>query len=225
MRIVSYAVFFETDSEVLRLPTNPEEIEIEEGQDIEEFDILKLGKIAVPSSMQLTTYSFEVELPHALTNYTLTSNGFKQPSYYIDLFRRVRNEKKPIRVIISNGIQDISELILIENLGIVEKAGEEGDYYISLSLKQYKPYGLKEVSVGTTNQTVAQTTNSPRAANAPKPQNNTHVVQSGDTLWKIAKKYLGDGNRCKEIHKLNQSIIGSNPNIIKQGQKLTIPKG
>lgn len=221
---MSYAIFFNIEGTVLRLPTNPEEVDIEEGQDIEEFDILKIGKIAVPTNMQLTTYSFEVEFPHAPTNYTLTSNGFKDPNYYIDLFRRVRNGKNPTRVIITNDIQDVSELVLIENLSIVEKAGEEGDYYISFKLKQYKPYSMKEVNTTNNTKSVSQS-NSHRVADPPKPQNNTHVVQSGDTLWKLAKKYLGDGERYKEIHKLNVSIIGSNPNIIKQGQKLTIPKG
>lgn len=31
----------------------------------------------------------------------------------------------------------------------------------------------------------------------------THTVQKGDTLWSIAKKYLGDGNKYKEIQKAN----------------------
>lgn len=31
----------------------------------------------------------------------------------------------------------------------------------------------------------------------------THTVKKGDTLWGIAKTYLGDGARYKEIQKLN----------------------
>ena len=31
----------------------------------------------------------------------------------------------------------------------------------------------------------------------------THTVKKGDTLWSIAKKYLGDGNRYKEIQRAN----------------------
>jgi len=47
-----------------------------------------------------------------------------------------------------------------------------------------------------------------------------HTVMAGDTLWAIAKKYLGDGNRYPEIAKYN-SI--ANPNIIKTGQRIIIP--
>ena len=46
----------------------------------------------------------------------------------------------------------------------------------------------------------------------------TYVVKKGDTLWEIAKKYLGDGNRYKEIKELN----GLKSDLIYPGQKLKI---
>lgn len=46
-----------------------------------------------------------------------------------------------------------------------------------------------------------------------------HTVVKGDTLWEIAKKYLGDGSRYPEIKKLN----GLTSNVIYSGWKLKIP--
>ena len=46
-----------------------------------------------------------------------------------------------------------------------------------------------------------------------------HTVVTGDSLWKIAQKYLGDGNRYPEIKSLN----GLTSNTIYSGWKLKIP--
>ena len=47
----------------------------------------------------------------------------------------------------------------------------------------------------------------------------TYTVNKGDTLWDIAKKYLGSGARYTEIVKLN----GLKTSVIIVGQKLKIP--
>lgn len=46
-----------------------------------------------------------------------------------------------------------------------------------------------------------------------------HTVVHGDTLWAIAQRYLGKGNRYTEIVKLN----GLKSNVIYSGMKLKIP--
>lgn len=49
-----------------------------------------------------------------------------------------------------------------------------------------------------------------------------YTVKSGDTLWDIAKTYLGSGSQYTEIAAANDSI--TNPNKIYIGQKIKIPK-
>jgi len=49
----------------------------------------------------------------------------------------------------------------------------------------------------------------------------TYTVKKGDSLWKIAKKLLGSGNKYRQI----QSANGLSNALIKVGQKLKIPKG
>ncbi len=52
------------------------------------------------------------------------------------------------------------------------------------------------------------------------PEPRTHTVVSGDTLFNIAKQYLGDGNRYMELAKANNI---PNADHIEIGQVITIP--
>ncbi|XOQ44303.1 MAG: LysM domain-containing protein [Clostridium sp.] len=220
---MSYAVFFDKDNATYRLPTNPEQIEISSAQAIEKYEILKLGQIAVPTHMELKEYTFECEFPHNPLHYVETSGEFKDPDFYINLFQRWRDEKTPVRFIASNGIgEDINTLVLIEELTTIEKAGEEGDKYVSFKLLEYREFGKKSVVVvqpATNTATVKKEEPAPKVN--PK-SNGVHVVQSGDTLWAIAKKYYGNGAQYTKIFNANKDKI-KNPNLIYPGQKLTIP--
>ena len=51
---------------------------------------------------------------------------------------------------------------------------------------------------------------------------STYTVKSGDTLSKIAKEKLGDGNSYMEIFNANRDQL-SDPDKIKPGQVLKIP--
>ena len=50
----------------------------------------------------------------------------------------------------------------------------------------------------------------------------SHEVKKGDTLWKIAEHYYGDGSLYPKIFEANRDIL-KDPNLIKVGQKLRIP--
>lgn len=58
------------------------------------------------------------------------------------------------------------------------------------------------------------------AAPPPPPAPRTYTVVSGDTLWAIAEKFYGDGNRYPEIAAASGV---PNPDLIQPGQVLTIP--
>lgn len=224
---MAYIIYFDIEGKQYPFPVNPEELTIGQKQAVEEYEIIKLGKIAVPGDMELTTYSFEAEFPSKPYSYVNTPKGFKPANFYVDMFNQCRKNKTQIRFVASNEYSSISELVIIESMGVVEKAGEEGDYYISFSLIQFVPYFMREVKVGvstTDNNTALVEGSKPRSGNPPTPPNNSYVVMKGDTLWSIAKKYLGDGGKYMEVYQANKSIIGSNPNLLKVGQKLTIPK-
>lgn len=57
---------------------------------------------------------------------------------------------------------------------------------------------------------------------APKAAYREHLVASGEHLWDIAERYLGDGKRYKEIASLNRQQI-PDPDHVPAGIRLKIP--
>jgi nucleoid-associated protein YgaU len=49
-----------------------------------------------------------------------------------------------------------------------------------------------------------------------------YTIESGDSLWAIAQKYLGNGNDYTKIFEANKEVI-KDPDLIYPGQKIRIP--
>lgn len=217
---MAYSVYFKSGGKKYKLPVNPEEIKRTRQLNIEMYQVLEGGQVSIPSYCALEEYSFEAEFPSRRNRY-MNSGARADADYYEKMFRKAQKNKKPIRFICSNGINDdISCRVLVKSVESVEKAGEEGDKYLTVTLLEYKGAGKRFVAVQTPDATVKQEEAS-AAENPAVTANKTHTVQSGDTLWGIAKKYYGDGNQYQKIVSANPGI--KNPNLIYEGQVFTIP--
>jgi hypothetical protein len=53
-------------------------------------------------------------------------------------------------------------------------------------------------------------------------QSRSHVVVDGDSLAKLAERYLDDPRRASEIYELNRNVL-SHPDVLPIGTELTIP--
>ncbi len=59
------------------------------------------------------------------------------------------------------------------------------------------------------------------AANTPE-ERRTHTVQRGETLYRIAERYYGSGEKWRDIHGANSGLISS-PQDLRPGMELRIP--
>lgn len=205
------------------LPVLPEKIDLNESGDNKTYDIINLGEINTINLPKLTEISFEGFFPKNKGPYVSSEQLF-EPSFYISKIKEWRENRQNIRFIFAGGPLEINDLFTIENLKLTEKGGEVGDIYYSIELKKYRPYAAKKVTIisnaNTTNKSVTIKASVPRPSS--KANSKTYTVIKGDTLWKIAKKYLNDGGRWREIYNLNKSIM-KNPDTIHPGQVLKLP--
>lgn len=207
------------------LPVLPEKIEFEEDGDNKTFDIINLGEINTINKPKLTKISFESFFPKYKQPYVSSEQLF-EPGFYTSKIREWREKKQKIRFIFVGSPLEVNDLFTIENFKMSENGGEVGDIYYSIDLKRYKSYGAKKVVIvkpqnNNATKNVAKVNKKPPRP-VEKPKVRTHTVVRGDTLWHIAKRYLGNGARWKEIYNLNKDKI-KNPNLIYPGQIFKIP--
>lgn len=205
------------------LPVLPEKIEFDEDGNNKTYDIINLGEINTINKPKLMEISFESFFPKHKDPYVSSEQLF-EPSFYIAKIREWRDKRQKIRFIFTGSPLEINDLFTIESFKPSEEGGEVGDIHYSIELKRYKNYAAKKVVIVNkkdNNKKAVKTSNNPlRPSNTNKPK--THTVSGNDTLWHIAKRYLGDGNKWPQIYNLNKDKI-KNPNLIYTGQVLRLP--
>jgi nucleoid-associated protein YgaU len=75
--------------------------------------------------------------------------------------------------------------------------------------------GISNVEAGELTVLESETTESTAAT-------QYYEIQSGDSLWKIAKQFYGSGTKHEAIFAANREVI-KDPNLIFPGQKIRIP--
>lgn len=218
---MSYSVYFKYGSKKYKLPVNPEEIKRTRELNVETYQVLKAGEVSVPSYCALEQFSFEAEFPSTKRHY-MEPGTRADADYYEKMFKKAQNNMEPLRFIASNGItDDISVSVLVKSVESVERAGEEGDKYLSISLIEYKEALKRYVAVQTPTALIKQEENATVQVSPAVTENKTHTVERGDTLWALAKRFYSDGSLYTKIAAANPAI--KNPNLIYVGQILTIP--
>lgn len=219
---MSYSVYLKISGKKYKLPVNPEQIKKTQKLNAEKYQVLRGEQVCIPTYAELWSYEFsDCELPHRDTHY-MEPRSDADPDKYILAITKAQKNKLPVQLIYSNGVTDDESVkVLIESCSITEKAGEEGDKYLSLSFLQYKAPSKKYMAVVTPTATVAQP-QVEQPANPAVEQGKTYTVQKGDTLWKIAKQFYGNGALNTKIVSANSDKI-KNPNLIYAGQVFTIP--
>lgn len=203
-------------------PAAPEKLEVEREGGWVSAELEALGEILQFRPSRLRAVRFSGIFPGIRMSF-VTANTLLSPAEYSAKMEAALSSKEPLRLVISGGAAPFSMQAVVEKFRCWEQAGEDGDLYFSLELREYRPYGLQSVAVkvvspdGKPFSPSSGGNSSGRTGTPEIPQ--TYTVQKGDTLWGIAKRFLGDGSLYGEIARLN-SI--ANPNLIYPGQVLRI---
>ena len=217
----------------IQFPIAPSELSLKINGRNETTVLMNEGEVNVIKKTGLTNIDFEVLLPNVKYPFSVYPSSFQSAAFYLDKLKKLKNSDKPFKFIVNrmmpngNLLFDTDMIVTLEDYEILESAENGFDVNVRIQLKQYRDYGNKKINLKAA--TKANSTSSSKTATKAvveqkrptigKETPKTHTVKSGETLWAIAKKYLGDGSKYTELAKINNI---SNPNVIRAGQVIKL---
>ncbi len=208
------------------MPVTPGKIQTKLKGNNKTIELINEGEVNVIKPSGLTEFSFELLFPNQRYPFANYQGGYRNAKYYIDILQGLKDNGSKFQFILSrhrsNGsnLGNIDVTVTVEDLTITDEAKEGFDLKASIKLKQWKPYGTKVFTI-TDNATIQSESQRTPSADAPA-TGGTYTVKKGDSLWKIAKQFYGNGADYTKIAGSNTDTV-KNPNLIYPGQVLMIP--
>ncbi|MCI8285448.1 MAG: LysM peptidoglycan-binding domain-containing protein [Firmicutes bacterium] len=199
----------------IQIPWLPDKISFSSGgTQFATHNILDLGDLKVPNGSGLREFSWTSIFPgenHA--DLPFLKGDWIDPKEYQIIFSTWQRYGTPLRLIVTE--TTINHDVYLSDYSF-DYSGGYGDFEYTVKFTDNRQVNIS--SSGGEQSTPAKTTVERSVEKTP----STYTVKSGDCLWNIAKKHLGNGADYMKIYNLNTDIL-KNPNTIKPGQVLKLP--
>lgn len=236
---MAYDIYFDK----VLLPVAPSKIKTKINNKNKTVELINEGEVNVLKAPGLTKIQFDIVLPNVKYPFAKYPDGFKKAIYYLDMLEKYKKEMKPFQFIISRTLQNgevpfyTNMKMSLEDYSVEDNVNEGFDIKVSVNLTQYKAYGTKTVDISEyVTKTESSTSDEGKrtAGDGAATTGTAYTIASGDTLWNIAKKKLGNGTKWTAIYDANKSTIesaaksrgrssSSNGHWIYPGTVITIP--
>ena len=196
----------------IEIPVLPKQVTISKQSANSSYNLPSVGDITLLKLPKPITIKFSSFFPAKNSIFSFAKG--QTPKQYINAITKIMDEKKTVTLnILCNEIA-LSRPVTIESFEYDENVESGEDVNYSISFKEYKTITIRKTAE--TSAVVQNGQSQPITTSMPK----TYTVVKGDTLWGIAKRFLGEGIRYKEIAQHNKI---ENPNLIFPGQVVKIP--
>lgn len=197
------------------LPVTPGELEVKIANQNKTITLINEGEVNILKRPGLSKITFDALLPNVKYPFAVYENGFQPAGHYLDKLELLKTSLKPFSFKVirtdhnySVAARDQELTVSLEEYEIKEDADKHGfDMYVGITLLQYKGYVTKVVTPINSAGSEKKATVTENRDTSSKPEPGDYTVKSGDSLWAIAKKYLGSGSRFTEVYELNKGVI------------------
>lgn len=201
-----------------QIPVVPGKIEIKVNGKNETVTLVNEGEVNLIKPAGLSDIEFELLLPAQPYSFAIYDTGFKEPEYYLELFRYLKSSKSYFTIDLARefpagdpegkGINQRSFFyfrVTLESYTIIEDAEEGFDLKVKLKFKEYHPFGTKTLvpNLDGTGYIIKKT----------DIKNPVRVVEvrQGESLYDVCMREFGkaDAETVENIYKLNKAEIDS----------------
>ncbi|MNP07072.1 LysM domain/BON superfamily protein [compost metagenome] len=198
-------------------PVSPEEINISRGKGFETVNILSLGEFDFSNGEKVKEITFSSFFPSVYNDSYCNYTEIPDPRDAMHRLTEMMNSKTPVHLIIAGPTgKVINAYVLISAHNSTFRGGELGDINFDFTARTWRK---PKIHTQAGKNAVKASTN----RSDMKSKSKTYTVKPGDTLSQIAKLELGSSSKWKDIYNLNKAVIGSDPNLIRPGQRLVLP--
>lgn len=186
------------------LPIAPESINMKINGKNKVYNLINEGEMNILKLAGLTTVSFSILLPAIYYPFAVYRNGFKQPSYFLNEFERLKQSKKPFQFIVGRNdsntvrknLHNTNMTVSLEDYSISEDAKSQGfDVKVDITLKQYKEFKTKTFTVVTPSPTapiaIAPVRPTSTTSEPQKPGSGSGGSGSGTKKYKVQIPGMG----------------------------------
>ena len=209
----------------LPLPVTPGKLDIKTPSKNQTVTLISEGEVSLLKKSGLKEISFKALLPQSKYPFANYDLGAYDATAFIAALKLLDAAKIPFPFVVTRMTPKgkplffTSMMVTLEDYALEEDADNGLDVMLDITLKEYKYYGttaFKEI-IDADGRKAIETSKSRDTATKVIP--NAYTVKKGDTLWAIAKKELGNGQKYKDLAKLNKI---SKPNKIQVGQVIRL---
>ena len=139
-------IFLKVKRKKYRIPVNPSEISITHGTVDKTEQVAGVGEILIPQKPGLMTATWNSFFPSYSGDPYVT--GTANPLKIVKALEKAWKKRQSCRLVItrSNGF-DTNLKCRISDFKYTDKGGEPGDLYYEITLKEYRSYGVSQMSV------------------------------------------------------------------------------
>lgn len=208
----------------MRFPVLPAEYKVQGSRGIETVNINAVGETDLGGMRGLRTVSFSSFFPKHYDASYCEFRGIKNPQLYVKQIEQMMNGGIVKLIITGTAINFPCRISSFE-------WGEDdgtGDIRFSITLKEHRKIAISQSSVVAESQATTQAASEDTSAKDTtkredtREKSKTYTVKRGDCLSSIARKLTGSAD-WHALYEQNKGIIGSNPNLIRDGTVLVIP--